>query len=210
MRVTFLASAVLSAVTAFDLTYYSDEKCATPAMELKGDVGGSGVEGNVKTTHQTITGGAPGVCVTYAPEVEIAYSKDVLGLPDDAKVKLAFGKVASCDEYGSFSFAMYTKGYKECLPQKVTDLADDGSDHTLLFSGASSTCQPLGIGGGTADIWGTGQVGSGLSNKDGLPLGSYKANCNPKPGDVAGIVMGTLSVVFAFASIGLGAAAKAK
>jgi len=55
-------------------------------------------------------------------------------------------------------------------------------------------------------MWGTGALYSDSKT----PVFWYKINCNPCPGDVAAICLGTLAIVFSLAAIGLGVVAKGK
>lgn len=213
----FLVYSVLPVVMAVDFTFFSDETCGTPTLEIKGKSGGgASTDPEVKITlsASTIATAAPGVCTTLSEEWTT--KSDQTGAEE---VKYAFARTTSCTEYGQLSMSLFTKGFKDCKPIKAADLAKaDNKEAELVLTGYTSMCHQVApnlsstaersvnsdLGGANGAVGGVSLYGTDK------PIYYYKINCNPAPGDVWAIVLSSLAIVFAFAGIGLAVVAKGK
>lgn len=181
-------------VVAVDLAFFEDTKCEKRTAELKMQADDSK---KVKLGLEDLSITGVGTCHEFGDGDE--YTIQTAG---GDKIKYKYGKVNKCEEYGAVQITLFTKDLKECKYKKPAEMK---ATDTQVITGVASMCFPGMFHGGALS-----SIGAQITDKDGKGTTSYRINCNPSPANVASIVMGTLSIVFALAGIGLAVAAKGK
>lgn len=230
-------SLTLPLALAYDLTFYSDENCATPSTEIKGKLVMPGAPTGDAAPDVKFTLGRSNIGVTSINAcTEFGEPFTIKGDTEGStETKFAFGKVSHCSEYGTSSLTLYTKDMKDCKPAKAEEIAASSDKAMMTLGGFTSTCQQVFPGKsstseaehnrGGMSYWASpsedeGADGSQLETAKQTkvwsvygkekPITYYKIDCNPAPGDVWAIVLSTLAIVFAGAGIGLAVVAKGK
>lgn len=200
MRTLTLLSTVAVSATACELMWFTDENCGAASLEVEDKVPGVGGLVTRKKKLSRWIFWAPGACTKFDPVIEHEETKG-----DEETVKTTAGYTWGISGVGSgqFSYLIMGEDNEECVydGKKVAEAAAEGN---VEFSKTYSANVDAGEG---VNVCTPSTNHGGLVTKDSKDGYYSRVTCGPVPAAIAGIVLGTLGIVFSLAGLGLAAAA---